>query len=107
MQMQNLKQIVDTAVIELEKIVPNDQTAAVTKIIESAVMKGMLEGQHRAVDTCNECADIEAEQDIAHKIATAIRRKNDALIANLTSMRWSWILLGWIGFKPEEEVIGF
>ena len=53
MQMQNLKQIVDTAVIELEKIVPNDQTAAVTKIIDSAVMKGMLEGQHRAVDVCN------------------------------------------------------
>jgi len=85
--MQNLKQIVDTAVSELGGILPDDQTAAVTKVIEAAVIKGMLEGQHRAVDTCNECVNVEAEQDIAHKIASAIRQKNDALIANLTSMR--------------------
>jgi hypothetical protein len=38
-----------------------------------------------AVDACNECG--EAEQDIAHKIATAIRQKNDALIVNLSAMR--------------------
>jgi len=28
-----------------------------------------------------------AEQDIAHKFATAIRQKNDALIVNLSSLR--------------------
>ena len=34
---------------------------------------------------CIECG--EEEQDIAHKIATAIREKNDLLIANLSSLR--------------------
>ena len=85
--MEKLKAIVDEAMDKLGDSLPQDQADSVAGVIEAAVIRGMLEGQHRAVDTCNECADIEAEQDIAHKIATAIRRKNDALIANLTSMR--------------------
>ena len=83
--MQKLKTIVDNAVGELEKILSSDQTDEVAKVIESAVIQGVLEGQHRAVDACNNC--LEAEQDIAHKIATAIRQKNDALIVNLSSLR--------------------
>jgi len=83
--MQKLKTIVDNAIGELEKILSSDQTDEVAKVIESAVIQGMLEGQHRAVDVCNNC--VEAEQDIAHKIATAIRQKNDALIVNLSSLR--------------------
>ena len=62
-----------------------DQIDKVAKVINAAVIRGMLEGQHRAVDACNNCG--EAEQDIAHKIATAIRKKNDALIVNLTALR--------------------
>ncbi len=31
--------------------------------------------------------DAMAEQDIVHKIATAIRQKNDPLIVNLSSLR--------------------
>ena len=54
-------------------------------LIEKAVIKGMLEGQHRAVDAALHAP--EADQDMAHKIATAIRKKNDALIANLSSLR--------------------
>ncbi len=83
--MEKLKAIVDDAIGELEGTLSGDQTDKVAKIIEAAVIRGLLEGQHRAIDACNECG--EAEQDIAHKIATAIRQKNDALIANLSSLR--------------------
>jgi hypothetical protein len=83
--MKKLKTIVENAIGELEGTLSSDQTDAVAKVIESAVIQGVLEGQHRAVDACNNC--LEAEQDIAHKIATAIRQKNDALIVNLSSLR--------------------
>ena len=83
--MEKLKAIIDDAMGELEGTLSGDQTDKVAKVIEAAVIRGVLEGQHRAVDTCNECG--EAEQDIAHKITTAIRQKNDALIVNLSSLR--------------------
>jgi hypothetical protein len=69
----------------LDQPLGDEQAEKVASIIEAAVIKAVLEGQHRAVDACLECP--EAEQDIAHKVATAIRRKNDALIANLSSLR--------------------
>jgi len=83
--MEKLKAIVDEAIAKLEGTLPGDQTDKVAKVIEAAVIRGMLEGQHRAVDACNECG--KAEQDLAHKVATAIRQKNDALIVNLSSLR--------------------
>ena len=83
--MEKLKAIVDNAIGELEGTLSGDQTGKVAKVIEAAVIRGMLEGQHRAVDACNECGEV--EQDIAHKIATAIRQKNDALIVNLSALR--------------------
>lgn len=83
--MEKLKIIVNEAIGELDGTLSGDQIDKVTKVMNAAVIRGMLEGQHRAVDACNNCT--EAEQDIAHKIATAIRRKNDALIVNLSSMR--------------------
>jgi hypothetical protein len=83
--MEKLKTIVDNAIEELDGTLSKDQLEQVSKVINEAVIRGLLEGQHRAVDACNSCG--EAEQDIAHKIATAIRQKNDALIVNLSSMR--------------------
>lgn len=83
--MEKLKAIVDEALAELAGTLPADQTDNVAKVIEAAVIRGMLEGQHRAVDACVECG--EEEWDTAHKIATAIREKNDLLIANLSSLR--------------------
>ena len=83
--MEKLKAIVDDAIEKLDGTLSGDQTDKVVKVIEAAVIRGMLEGQHRAVDACINCS--EAEQDIAHKIATAIRQKNDALIVNLSSLR--------------------
>ena len=83
--MEKLKAIVDDAMRELEGTLSTSETEKVATVIEAAVIKGVLEGQHRAVDICKECG--EAEQDIAHKIATAIRQRNDTLIANLSSLR--------------------
>lgn len=83
--MEKLKAIVEDAMGQLRGTLPADQTDTVSRVIEAAIIRGMLEGQHRAVDACNECG--EAEQDTAHKIATAIREKNDVLIVNLSSLR--------------------
>jgi hypothetical protein len=62
-----------------------EESVKVDRLIEDAVIKALLEGQHRAVDAALQYP--EADQDMAHKIATAIRQKNDLLIANLTSLR--------------------
>lgn len=83
--MDKLKAIVDDAVGELDGTLSDAQIENVRVVIEAAVIRGLLEGQHRAVDACVNCE--EAEQDMAHKIATAIRKKNDALIVNLSSLR--------------------
>ena len=83
--MEKLKIIVDEAISELDGVMSKDQEEKVAKVIEAAVIRGLLEGQHRAVDACVTLS--EEEQDIAHKIATAIRKKNDALIVNLSSLR--------------------
>ncbi len=83
--MEKLKTIIYDAMAEQEGTLSGDQTDKVAKVIETAVIRGVLEGQHRAVDACNNCG--EAEQDIVHKIATAIRQKNDPLIVNLSSLR--------------------
>ncbi len=83
--MEKLKAIVEGAIGELEGALPADQADKIAKIIEAAVIRGMLEGQHRAVDACNECG--EADRGSAQRVATAIRQKNDALIVNLSSLR--------------------
>ena len=69
----------------LGRSMTDEQKRQVESVIEKAVIKGMLEGQHRAVDAALHCP--EADKDLAHKIATAIRQQNDALIANLSSLR--------------------
>ena len=84
--MDKLKLIAEDAVSKVSEIVGDDSKHdAIFSAVEEAVIKGMLEGQHRAVDAAIQCP--EADQDIAHKIASEIRRKNDALIANLSSLR--------------------
>ncbi|MBT3700409.1 MAG: hypothetical protein HOE62_18475 [Alphaproteobacteria bacterium] len=82
--MEKLKTIVEAALVDLGDIVAEDQKTKAAKIIEAAVIKGMLEAQHRAVDACNRVGA--ADRDMAHKIATEIRQKNDALIVNLSAM---------------------
>lgn len=69
----------------LKSKLDKQQEVEVAKIVEAAVIKAILEGQHRAVDAAMKCPA--ADQDTAHKIATEIRKKNDALIVNLCSQR--------------------
>ena len=83
--MEKLKTIVEEAISELGGVVPEDQRDKAAKVIEAAVIKGMLDAHKSAVDCCNRVGG--ADQDMAHKIATAIRLKNDALIVNLSSLR--------------------
>jgi hypothetical protein len=87
--MKPLQSIASTAVDNVRNIVGDslspEQSAQVADIIEDAVIKALLEGQHRAVDAALQCPD--ADQDLTHKIAREIRQKNDVLIANLTSLR--------------------
>jgi len=82
--MEKLKAIVGEAIAELEGVIPEDQRDSVAKVIEAAVIKGMLEAHKGAVDCCNRVGG--PDQDMAHKIATEIKQKNDALIANLSAM---------------------
>ena len=87
--MKNIRQISDEATEAinglLEPHLNEKQAEQVREIVEKAVVRGLLEGQHRAVDAA--LMYPEADQDLAHKIAAEIRRKNDLLIANLSSMR--------------------
>jgi len=83
--MDNLKTIVDDALAELQGVVSGEQAEKVAKIVEASIIRGVLEGQHRAVDACHELS--EEGGDTAHKVAAAIRRKNDLLIVNLSSLR--------------------
>jgi len=86
--MDELKVIAEEAVTKLTDVVGDaakDKHDEIFEVVEQAVIKGVLQGQHAAVDCCIQHP--EADQDIAHKIATEIRRKNDALIANLSSLR--------------------
>ncbi len=83
--MEKLKAIIDDAMGKLQGTFPADQTDTVARVVEAAIIRGMLEGQHRAVDACRECGA--ADRDTAQKIAAAIREKNDILIVNLSSLR--------------------
>lgn len=87
--MNRLREIAEEATKGIDALLVShlteEQSLKVEEIIEQAVIKALLEGQHRAVDAAIGCAD--ADQDQAHKIAAAIRQKNDALIVNLTSLR--------------------
>ncbi|NRA87019.1 MAG: hypothetical protein HRU28_06410 [Rhizobiales bacterium] len=87
--MDKFQQISDAAAHKINHLLKDTLTDTqedeVSRIVERAVIKAILEGQHRAVDAALRCP--EADQDVAHKIASEIRRKNDALIVNLCSQR--------------------
>jgi hypothetical protein len=87
--MDTIKSIAQETAREIGKLVgaslTGEQAENIEAAVERAVIRGLLEGQHRAVDAALQYP--EADQDLAHKIATAIRKKNDVLIVNLSSMR--------------------
>ncbi len=57
----------------------------VAELIERALMDAALEDSEECAKVAMVCCS--ADRDLAHKIADEIRRKNVALIANLSSMR--------------------
>jgi hypothetical protein len=87
--MDTIKSITQETVREISELagmsLTGEQADKIAAAVEKAVIRGLLEGQHRAVDAA--LLYPEADQDLAHKIATAIRKKNDLLIVNLSSMR--------------------
>ncbi|VAV92395.1 hypothetical protein MNBD_ALPHA08-2026 [hydrothermal vent metagenome] len=87
--MKPLQAIAENTIEEIKKIagpaLSDEQKQQISHLIDDAVVKALLEGQHRAVDAALNCPD--ADQDLTHKIAKEIRLKNDALIVNLTSLR--------------------
>jgi len=50
--MDKLKTIVDEAIGELDETLSANQIKNISTVIEAAVIRGLLEGQHRAVDAC-------------------------------------------------------
>ena len=87
--MDTIRAIGQEATREISELIAapltDEQAGKIEAVVEKAVIRGLLEGQHRAVDAALRYP--EADQDLAHKIATAIRQKNDLLIVNLSSMR--------------------
>ena len=79
----------ETAVNEIAEamgVTPSgDQAKDMNRIVQQAIIDAVLEERSRctkAVDTV--CS---ADRDLAHKIADEIRRNEEALIANLSSLR--------------------
>ena len=62
-----------------------DQLAVVSRIVEDALTKAIEGTREGCVETVYVCCS--ADQDLAHKIARDISRKEEMLIANLSSMR--------------------
>ena len=79
----------ETAVNEIAEamgVTPSgDQAKDMNRIVQQAIIDAVLEERSRctkAVDTV--CS---ADRNLAHKIADEIRRNEEALIANLSSLR--------------------
>ncbi len=62
-----------------------DLQKQVADVIERALADATIKDSEECAQVAMVCCS--ADQDLAHKIAEEIRRKNVALIANLSSMR--------------------
>ncbi len=82
--MQKIREYSDIAAKEIHEtlgVTPTDEQASRTvNIIEQAVIKV-------ALDIRSQCVDLARGCDSADQIADEIRRANNALIANLSSLR--------------------
>ncbi len=73
-------------VLNLLGATPDDQQSKnVSAAIEKAVIAAVLEEASRCANVARACCA--NDRDMAHKIETEIRRANDILITNLSSMR--------------------
>jgi hypothetical protein len=61
------------------------QARGVTKVIEQAIIHAMLDQSERCTHVVME--QCSPDMDMAHKLADEFRRRSQALLANLSSMR--------------------
>jgi hypothetical protein len=84
-----LKERADKAAEDVLRVLgatPDEKQAkGISAAIEKAVIAAVLEEAGRCTTVAKACCS--ADRDMAHKIETEIRRANDVLIANLSSMR--------------------
>lgn len=84
-----LKKLADNAVTQIGKTVSKpltkSETAAIARIIEEALVKAVNQATKSCTTAAVVCVGPEA--DMAHKIAEEVDRAQNALIANLQSMR--------------------
>ena len=65
---------------------PDDEgRKAVVQAIETAIVDAVAEANQQCTQVAMKCCS--ADMDTAHKIASEIKRKHEALIANLSSLR--------------------
>lgn len=64
---------------------PDIKLETVSRIVEKAVLTTMAETRSGCVDVVHQCC--RPDQDLAHKISQRIRQREQALIANLSSLR--------------------
>ncbi|MDX1512366.1 MAG: hypothetical protein R3174_01365 [Gammaproteobacteria bacterium] len=75
-----------TAVCSALGVDPDDKALRrVTQLIERSIINAVLNEAERYTHVVMNCCS--ADLNLAHKVADEIRASNDALIANLASMR--------------------
>lgn len=83
----SIQQLADDTTKEvLESLSGNTENSeGVSSIIQKALLKAIGDMRTGSVDAVNICCS--ADQDLAHKIADGIRKKEELLISNLMSLR--------------------
>ena len=76
---------VEQACNALSAELSDDDMQKVTTIIEAAMRDAVEAAEAESRKVVSDCC--EADQDMAHKVAEEIRRRQDALVTNLSSMR--------------------
>jgi len=83
----SIKQVADDTAKEILTSLGADveKSGDVSRIVEKALLVVLREARAGCVDVVKVCCS--ADQDLAHKIADELRHKEQALIANLSSLR--------------------
>lgn len=75
-----------TALLSVLQATPSDeQREELLRLLEHAFVNCVLEEGERCTHVVMQCCS--ADLDLAHKTAETIRRNNEALVANLSSLR--------------------
>ena len=82
---QNAEQTANAVVAVLQASPSPAQTEEVSKLIEQAILNAILEERERCTHVVMECCS--ADLDMAHKMSEEIRKRQEALVTNLSSMR--------------------